>query len=586
MVLTKQLRGDLDSITLKSLEKDRSRRYGSPSELSADIARYLKDEPVLATPPSAAYRARKFAQRNRALIVTLCGFAAVLVLGAAISVWQAVRARQAERAATVQRDRADAEAATAKAVKDFLQDDLLSQASPESQGGTDTPPDPDIKVRTLVDRAAARIPAKFGQKPLVESAIRQTIGNTYRDLGLYPQAEQQLREAYDLSRQHRGTEDAQTLDLLQDWASLASDQGKLTEALRMRKTLFDLESRKFGSQDPRTVVAMQSLGVDYFLLGQNGIAEPLFTKALAIQSRAQGYDNIDTLNTSDSLATLYIRQGKYSQAEALLTKGLKSYQRVYGSEHPYTQREMFGLGRVLFGEGNYPEAEKLVSQVLASNERLKGVEHPNTLNTARMLGNIYSEEGKVAEAKNLLEKTVQRFRKSLGPEHPDTLFAMGNLASAYEVQGDHRHAELLWKATLEGYRHTVGDQNPDTVEVKELLGESWMKQRRYAEAEPVLRQCLAFREKAEPDGWRRFRADILLGASLANQKKYAEAEPMLLTGYEGMKQREAQIPAYEKRYLKNAGEQILELYAAWPKPPELAQWRQEIGGRELPGPHR
>ena len=376
VVLAKQLRGDLDAITLKTLERDRSRRYGSPSELSADIARFLKDEPVLATSPSAAYRARKFAQRNRALIATLCGFAIVLLLGAAISMWQAVRARQAERIATVQRDRADAEAATAKAVKNFLQEDLLSQASPDSQTGVDTTPDPDVKVRTLVDRAASRVSAKFSRNPLVASAIRQTIGNTYRDLGLYAQAEQQLREAYNLSREHRGAEDPQTLDLLQDCANLASDQGKFGDALRMRKTLLDAESRKFGPQDPRTVVAMQSLGVDYLLLGQDAVAEPLFTKALAIQSRSLGYDNLDTLNTSDSLATLYIRQGKYSQADALLRKGLQSYRRVYGPEHPYTQREMFGLGRVLFGEGNYPEAEKLISQVLSSEVRMTGASIP------------------------------------------------------------------------------------------------------------------------------------------------------------------------------------------------------------------
>jgi tetratricopeptide (TPR) repeat protein len=239
---------------------------------------------------------------------------------------------------------------------------------------------------------------------------------------------------------------------------------------------------------------------------------------------------------------------------------------------------MFGLGRVLFGEGNYPEAEKLISQVLASEVRMTGPEHPDTLRTAGMLGSIYSEEGKVAQSQQLLEKTVQGFRNALGPEHPDTLYAAVRLASAYEAQGSLARAESLWETTLEGYRHAVGDENPDTVEVKEGLGEFWMKQRRYAEAEPILRQCVAFREKTEPDAWRRFRANSLLGASLANQKKYAEAEPMLLTGYEGMKQREAQIPAYEKRHLNKAGEQIVALYTAWPKPAELAQWRQRIGG--------
>jgi eukaryotic-like serine/threonine-protein kinase len=155
-----------------------------------------------------------------------------------------------------------------------------------------------------------------------------------------------------------------------------------------------------------------------------------------------------------------------------------------------------------------------------------------------MLGGIYCEEGKIAQAKDVLEKTVQGLRMALGADHPSTLFAIEQLASAYEAQGDYyTRAEVLLKNAFEGYRHAVGDQNPDTITVKERLGGNCMKQRRYAEAEPLLRQCLAFRERTEPDDWQRFRAESLLGATLANLDKYSEAEPMLLTGYEGMKQR-------------------------------------------------
>jgi eukaryotic-like serine/threonine-protein kinase len=179
LALASQMRGDLDSIALKALEKDRSRRYGSPSDLAADIGRYLRNEPVLAVPPSAAYRARKFARRYRGALITAAAFVLVLIAAAGISIWQNV-------SATKQRDRADEEATVAQAVTDFLRKDLLAQASAYNQSGPAARPDPNLKVRTALDRAAAGIAGKFDRQPEVEAAIRDTIGQTYMDLGIFP----------------------------------------------------------------------------------------------------------------------------------------------------------------------------------------------------------------------------------------------------------------------------------------------------------------------------------------------------------------------------------------------------------------
>src|SRR5215831_14276743 len=238
--ISRTYRGDIETIVAKALEKDKERRYASAADLAGDIRRYLNDEPITARPPSAAYQLQKFARRNRALVAGITAVFVVLAGGIVASTGQAVRAnragqvalaerdraleaeakaRAAERAVRRERDRAvgaeqaatqernravaaeteairernravtekrraDDEAATAKAVRDFLQGDLLAQASANSQSRPDTKLDPDLKVRTALDRAAARISGKFEKQPLVEAAIRQTIGNTYRDLGL------------------------------------------------------------------------------------------------------------------------------------------------------------------------------------------------------------------------------------------------------------------------------------------------------------------------------------------------------------------------------------------------------------------
>ena len=209
--LAKQMRGELDAIALKALEKDRSRRYGSPSDFAADIGRYLRNEAVLAVPPSVAYRARKFARRYRVALVTACAFVLVLVAAAVISIRQSIRANR--------------EAAVAQAVDDFLQNDLLGQASAYKQ----SKPDPKITVRDVLDRAAQRIQGKFEKQPEVEAAIRGTIGQTYEDLGLYPEAQSQLERALDLQRRALGAKNPETLKTMSRLGRLAWLQGKYSE---------------------------------------------------------------------------------------------------------------------------------------------------------------------------------------------------------------------------------------------------------------------------------------------------------------------------------------------------------------------
>ncbi len=195
--VSRTYRGDIETIVGKALEKDKARRYASAAGMAADIQRYLSDEPIAARPPSTTYQLQKFARRHKALVVGVAAVFLVLIAGIIASTWEATRARRAERAAIT-------EAATAKAVNDFLQNDLLAQASANSQARPDTKPDPDLKVRTALDRAAARIEGKFKQQPLVEASIRQTIGDAYRDLGLYSEAQRQVERALDLRRRVLG----------------------------------------------------------------------------------------------------------------------------------------------------------------------------------------------------------------------------------------------------------------------------------------------------------------------------------------------------------------------------------------------
>jgi tetratricopeptide (TPR) repeat protein len=551
------------------------------------------------------------------LLATSAAFAALLIVGAAVSTWQAVRARRAEKVATAERDRANTEAATAKAVTDFLEKSLLSQASAIQQSGLDQRPDPDIKVRTLLDRAAAGIGGKFAGQPAVEADIRETIGNTYHDLALMPQAEEQFQKAYDLDLKARGPGDVDTLDALSDLASMRSDQGKYAEAAQMDEKVVAGLTKALGPDDPQTAKAMQSLALFYMYQGQYAKAEALLKKAFDIQMRTVGLDNIDTLDTSDSLLFLYLNDRRLPEAEQLGLKALDSYKRLYGPNHPNTLREMFGLARIYYREEKYAQSEAMVLPVLDGNIKLLGPEHPSTLTTTGLLANIYDQQGKHAEAVAMQSKVFEARRK-LGPDLPNTIAAEEELAILNEHAGNLPKAEQLYKDTLERQTRVLGPTHPETLTTlsdlayfyethnryaeaipleihgKELslkangpehrttvafgstLGKDYLALHQYQKAEAEIRPALAVLVKTTPDNWKRYNLESMLGGALTGQKKYAEAEPLLISGYEGMKQREGKMPGAAKPFIKEDGERVTQLYIAWSKPAKAAEWRSKL----------
>jgi non-specific serine/threonine protein kinase/serine/threonine-protein kinase len=372
----KLLRGELDWITMKALEKDRTRRYETVDGLARDLQRYLDGEPVEAGPPSATYRMRRFAQKHRAWLATGTAFAALLIAGAVTTSWMAIRASHAEQEAL--------------AVNEFLQNDLLAQASANTQARPDTKPDADLKVRTALDRAAARIDGKFAAQPLVEASIRQTIGRTYKDLGLYAEAQRQVERTLELRR------------------------------------------RVLGEQHPGTLASMDSLGGIYGVQGNYAQAEPLFTKVLEIRRRVLGEEHPNTLSSINRMGSLYRSQHKDAQAEPLFTKVLEIQQRLLGEEHPDTLLSMSNLGEAYGSQGKNAQAEPLFIKVLEIRRRVLGEEHPDTLRSMNDLGVLYLSQGKDAQAEPLFIKVLEIRRRVLGEEHPDTLRSMSRLGEVRE----------------------------------------------------------------------------------------------------------------------------------------------------------
>ena len=609
LALAREIRGDLDSITLKALEKDRSRRYGSPSDLAADIGRHLNNEAVLAVAPSAAYRARKFARRYRVALATAGAFLLVLLAAAGISIWQSIRA-------TRQRDRADAAAASAQAVNDFLQNDLLAQASANNQSGPRAKPDPDLKVRTALDRAAANIGGKFDRQPEVAAAIRGTIGQTYTDLGLYAEARAQLERALDLDRRVVGAENQKTLQAIDRLGSVAYYQGKYPEAEALFSQALEIQRRVLGSEHPDTLASTNGLASVYTQRGKYAQAEVLQIQILEIRRRVLGPEHSSTLSSMNGLAVTYDEEGKYAQAEPLYNQILEIERRVLGPEHPATLQSMNNLASLYGQGGKYAEAQALLDQALQIQRRVLGPEHQATLRSMGNLANAYYFQGKYAQAEALFSQTMEIQRRVLGPEHIGTLGSMHNLANAYDKEGKHAEADALYTKTLEIQRRVLGSEHrvtldtlsdaalmyqrqgeyamaeayaaqslagrrhnlpesPDTMAAASDLALVYISEGKFSKSEPLAREVAETDRKTRPDDWHRFRAESLLGASLAGQKKYSEAEPWLLEGYRGMVARGNQMELGESYHLDRAREWLVQLYEAWGQPAKAVEFRKK-----------
>jgi serine/threonine protein kinase len=556
-------RGDIETIVGKALEKNKTRRYASAAELAADIRRHLRDEPITARPPSTSYQLQKFARRNKALVVGVAAVLVVLVFGIVASTWEAAQARRAEA-------KAKQESAIAQAVNDFLQNDLLGQASAYNQ----SKPDPDLKVRTALDRAAERITGKFERQPEVEASIRNTIGTTYTDLGLYPEAAKQLEGAMDLRRRVLGSQHPDTLRSMSSLAAVYDDEGRYAQAEALDSQTLETQRRVLGPEHPDTLRSMNNLAWVYSQEGKNTQAEALDSQTLETQRRVLGPEHSDTLRSMNNLAAIYTNGGKYAQAEALDSQILDTRRRALGPEHPETLRSMNNLAADCYDEGKYTQAEKLYSQTLEIQRGALGLEHPDTLASMNNLAEVYSAQGEYAQAEALFSQTLEVQRRVLGPEHPSTLYTLSEFASMYQRRGKYALAETYATQALAG-RRALGAQHAYTMGLQADLALAYMSQGKFAASEPLAREALKFSQKKQPDDWQGFRAESLLGASLAGEKRYAEAEPLLLEGYKGMLARKDRIDVPDRHHLELAHQWLVQLYHAWGKPGKAAEWMKK-----------
>ncbi len=454
--LCKIVRGDLDWVVMKALEKDRTRRYETANEFAQDIGRHLGDEAVSAGPPGVGYRLRKFVRRNRGPVTAAAAVAAVIILGFVVSTamyFQAEQAREKETAARAEavaaRDEAERQAKLSQAVADFLTNDVLGSADPYKAKGRE------VTVRYVLDAASKSIEGKFEDAPLVEASIRQTLGRTYQGLCRYEVAEPHLERALQIRQQQLGGEHLDTLKSMNDLAWLYFRQGRLDESEQLFLKPLEGRRRVLGEEHPDTLDTMQKLGWVYMPQARVDEAEPLFTKVLEIGRRVLGEEHPVMWRSMHGVAFLYANRGLYEKAEQLCLKSLEIGRRVDGEGHPDVLDSMNNLAFHMYkNQGRYDEAERLLVKALETSRRLLGGEHPRTLYFMTNLGALYRDQGQYKEAERMLVKVVETSRHALGQQHwSQPNYPTNLLIELYEAWGKPEKAEE-WRAKLPQKKET------------------------------------------------------------------------------------------------------------------------------------
>jgi serine/threonine protein kinase/tetratricopeptide (TPR) repeat protein len=520
--LVSELRGDLDWIIMKALEKDRSRRYETATGLAADIQRHLHDEPVIACPPARLYRFQKMVRRNKLTFVAGSAVAASLIIGLSLSTVSFFRER-------VARQRADEQTAVAKAVSDFLQEDLLRQADSHFQADAHFTPDPNLTVRAALDRAAERIGERFKNDPLQEAAVRMAIGNALIGLGQAERALPHVQRALELRRLRLTANHPDTLSSMHSlgWAYVVA--GKLDLALPLIEETLKLRRSRLGRDHPDTLRSMNALGNVYSDLGKTDLALTLRKEMLNLsKARLEPNDQL-TLMAMGNLALSYWHGDKLDDAALpLLEQTAKLAKDKLGTNHPYTALVLGNLAAAYAEARRFDLALSLYREVLTLNKTYQGLDHPATLHAMRRLGSTYQLAGKADQALALLKETLNLTNSKLPPDHPETLATMSDLARCYLDGGKSDQALPLLEEVVKLRRTIGGTNDPETWKAMWNLSVAYLAAPRPEQAVTLRQEMLTIAEAKHGPG----HPDTLgpmgdLGIACRAAGKFDQALPLL-----------------------------------------------------------
>ncbi len=601
---------ELETILLKALAKEPESRYATAQELAEDLRRFLDDKPIRAKRASLFERAAKWSRRHATVVR-----AAVLVLLVAAFGLAASNRIIARRNAEISRKNDEIVRQARQITRALHQSDAArKQAEEVSRFLMDAfqRPDPDrdgreLKVVDLFTSAAARLDKEFANSPKIKGDLLDALGATIDKLGLPMQAADILEKAFVVRKTTLGPDHSDTLATQNRLGEACLAAGRTARALALFEALLMVRQATVGPDHSDTLECQSNLAMAFARMGDLIKAIPLFERTLQAQRSHCGLEHFSTLTTQNNLASTLADAGRNNEALVLFDGVLKGYEATLGPDHSATLRGRNNLAFALTRVGRIPEAIRLLETTLKKRESKLGPDHPHTVNSLTNLAVAYNAANQPARAMPLVKLALERKRGKLGPDHPETLGSQIFLGRIYQNTGHAAEAarlledallrargrpdamkvagpasrylhiayydsrqyaklETYSREALEDCRKSFGPEDNRTVTWMCGLGLALVKQHKWSEAEPILRESSDILQKTAPDAWARFACRSALGESLLGMGRYAEAELLIVTGYEALKAREATILPEHKSRVTEAAERVVRLYIKLKQP--------------------
>lgn len=511
--LRQQLRGELDWIVMRALEKHPARRYANVSDLAADLERQLAHLPVSVGPPSRMYRARKFVRRHRYAVST----AAIVTVGiAAFTVTTAVQSQRIERLL----EQTSAERDRAEQVSEFLVDLFALQDPVKLQGESMT-------ARELLDRKRERAMAELAEQPALQADLLDTLASAYRNLGVLETALELHQRALTNRRQLFGDEHLETARSWYHLGATELERAQLEPAVEHLMRAQQIRQRELGAQAEDTLQATLRLAAAHRIASRFEAARQLLIPAIeAVDRQPSESTRKLQLQLHSELAVGWMRQGRYQEARAEFERALALPAAGENGLVLADLRNSFGA--MLLEQGDLAAAEPLLRGALETRERLLGERSSRAIATLANVALLEHRQGALDVSEAHYRLVLDRQRQIFGRQDRQVASTLHNLALLRRDRGDWDAAERFVREALEIQRHAVGPQHPDTAYHHTLLGNILRQSGRLDQAEAELRAALTIRRARLAPTHPELATTLLgLGRVLIATGRRAEAEPLL-----------------------------------------------------------
>ena len=554
--LIRSIRGDLDWIVMKALEKDRSRRYETANGLALDVQRHLGNEAISARPPSSLYKFQKLVSRNKLLFGAI-GVVAILLVVSLVVV-----------SASLSRERI--QAAKSRQVTQFLKN-MLQGVEPSVALGQDT-----AMLKGILDKTADRVGKELVDQPAVETELRGLIGELYCEIGEYSKAEQMHHAALALNQEQFGPESLEVAATLNGLGVTLWKKGKFIEAEATHRQALAIRRRLSGSESREVATSLKNLSQVLWSERKLAEAEKLSRQALEMRQKLIGPESLEVADCLSSLSTILRDEGKLDESEKMAREVLEMLKKLLKEQdHPLIATALFNLAAALGAAGHalhgdqpqqemlkLDEAESLSRQALAMKQKLLNVENPELAASLSSLALVMRSRAVTNEndSQAVLSAALSMQRKLLGEDNPESIDSLQSLGYILYSRNKFPEAETVFRDALAKRRKLFGDEAPQTLESLESLINTLFKEKKFDEGEKLLAQrltpalvkqpsCLNFLGMridllATRGRWQEAADDAALALQLdpGNQDRFHRLAPLLVitqnrTAYEQLCQR-------------------------------------------------